>query len=145
MRSPRKILFVLADGGRARLVEQSADTGAYVTLTEMAAPRPRRSGVKVAVFQSFGHGRSTTEPSPDAPARSDAAFLKDVGRLAVETATETGCEGVVLVAPARLMSSLRRSVKGATVIGELAKDLTKTPNYELGEWLRPTELSGLRD
>ena len=141
---PQKVLFLIADGGRARLVQRSAETGGYVTLKELSAPRARRSGEKVAVFQSFGFGRSTTEPSPDARARSNADFLKEVGRLATDTAAAGGCDGLVLVAPARLMKTLRLSVKGVTVIGELAKDLTKTPNHELAGWLRPAELNGTR-
>ena len=59
---PLNILFLIADAGHARLVSLSRETGDYRTLVERHSGKPPRKGEPVAVFQSFGHGRHTTQP-----------------------------------------------------------------------------------
>lgn len=133
---PLNILFLIADAGHARLVSLSRETGDYRTLVERHSGRPPRKGEPVAVFQSFGHGRHTTQPHGGGAERSEAEFLDDIAAEAADLAGKGGFYGLALVAPARVLSALRERVPANMLAGELAKDLTKVRDHDLAAWLR---------
>lgn len=107
---PNKLLFVLTDGGRARLVERSAETGHFVTEEEI--------------------GNHDTDPRHD-----KLAFVAQVARRAAEVVRGKGLEGVVLAAPQRLIGPLRNAFNhGPAVVEAMAKDLTKVADHDLSAW-----------
>jgi protein required for attachment to host cells len=140
----RNLLYVLADGAHARFVEQSAETHAFVTSSRMdgterlatlrAEQRDEQAG---RTFESATGGRHAVgREDPYRPAKE--AFAADVAERVGELLARHPVEGVVLVAPPRLLRVLRAGVApAAQVVAELGKDLTKTPDHELGQWLLP--------
>jgi protein required for attachment to host cells len=138
----RKLLFVLADGGRARFVRYSPVTDAFVTEAEadhtgeLNALRAKRRGeTKISTFVGASpHRRGGGEDNHLRHAKE--AFAAQVAGVAAEMVREQGLEGVIIVAPARLTGALRASLDHqAPVKGVLTKNLTKTPDHALKEWL----------
>lgn len=142
-----KILFVLADGSRARLVRRSPETHDFVTVREIdGGGHLREAHVKA---KSHPSGRSFQSASPtrsavgaDDPYRQvKMDFMGQIAEAARTLAAEDGSAGVVLIATQRLLPELRRDVgTGMRVLGQLAKDLTKVPDHELAAWLAPLEM-----
>ena len=144
----RKIIYVLADGSRARLVRRSPDTGAFVTVSEIDG-KGRLSEVR-AWAKSHAAGRSHESGSaarsavgPEDPYRQvKAEFMATTAGDAQQLAADGAYEGVVLVATRRLLPVLRKEVGShMVVLNELAKDLTKVPDHELPTWLSSLELT----
>ncbi len=107
---PNKLLFVLTDGGHARLVERSPETGHFVTLEEI--------------------GNHDTNPRHD-----KTVFVAQVAKRANEVVRQQMLEGVVLAAPQRLIGPLRDAfMQGPAVVEAVAKDLTKVADHDLGAW-----------
>jgi protein required for attachment to host cells len=137
-----KVLFLLADGARARFVERSRETGHYVTLEEidgqsrLRALRSalRRSPAARTVQQSYPGGHSLNRQ--DFARAAKEAFAAEVAEKAANLVATGAYQGVFLAAPARLISALRRGLDAKTTItGELNRDLTKTADAQLGKWL----------
>lgn len=145
-----RLLYVLADGAHARFVDWSAETHAFVTAKSMDGSH--LLDVVRAEQRDEPAGRSFESASParhgvgreDSYRRAKQAFAADVAKTLREHLRRTSYEGVVLVAPPRLLKVLRAGLAGfSPVVGELGKDLTKTPDHELGEWLSPLSLAPL--
>jgi protein required for attachment to host cells len=147
----RKLIFLLADGAHARFVEQTPETGAYVTVRSMDGSErietlraEQRDEAPGRTHESFGYG-SHAVGREDAYRRAKAAFAADVAKTLNHMLAQGDFDGVVLVAPARLRKTLRAGMTSRTaVVRELAKDLTKTPDHELGGWLNPLALAQAR-
>lgn len=150
--SPKpKALFVLADGGRARFVERSPETRAFVTIQEIDGA-DRLAALKAELkhnpaMRSFQSGtpasHSTGDDDPYRQAKTE--FAREVALAASSTAKARQSGGLVLVGPARILGPLRAAAeRSAVVLESLAKDLTKTPDHELNRWLEPLERAVLR-
>lgn len=126
LRQP-KTLFVLADGGHARLVERSAETGAFVTFEEMTAA-------------DIPHARRGPAPGlgvDDATARHDKeAFAAEVSARAMQICAARGIQRISVSAPARLVGVFRIHLARSTLQSEVVeRDLARTPDRALGRWL----------
>jgi protein required for attachment to host cells len=95
-------------------------------------------------FESMSAARH--DVGPEDPYRAvKEAFVTDVAKVLNQMLARGGWDGVVLVAPARLRKTLRAGLTPhAGVVRELAKDLTNTPDHELGDWLGPVALGWAR-
>lgn len=137
-----KLLFLITDGGRARLVARSPENGHFLTLEEIdgapalktlrqelrASPPPR------AISSTSPH-RSAVGPE-DYLRPAKEAFIAKVAERAADVCNSRQMAGIVVAAPARLMGPLKAQLDGrAAVVGAIRKDLTKTPNKALGTWL----------
>ena len=138
-RSP--LLFILADGGRARLVRRAPEGRHYVTVEEVdhtdrlrALRRELRATPPVRVFSSHDARRSAAGPE-DLLTPAKEAFMREVAERAVaHGGSEPG--SVFLVASPRLRTVLQRSLDGRVrIVGTLGKNLTKVPDHALGDWL----------
>jgi len=137
-----KLLFVLADGGHARLVERSSENGRFLT-TEEIDGAGRLQVLRQALRASPpARAHSSTSPRRSAVGREDylrlakEAFMREVADRAAKVCRGRAFEGVVLAAPAQLVGQLRKRLDGLVpVAGVIRKDLMKTPNSELGAWL----------
>jgi protein required for attachment to host cells len=146
----RKIIFVLADGAHARLVEHSPDTGDYVTVREIDGDgriKEVRSWMKThPTGRAFASGPTTARSavgSEDPYRQVKDEFMAQVANAAKEMNAQDPHEGVVLIAPKRLLPVLRKQFEpGPKVLNELAKDLTKAPDHDLPAWLSSLELTG---
>lgn len=140
-RSP-KLLFLLTDGGRARLIAKSPENGHFVTLEEidgMPALRTLRQELRASpparAFSSTSPRRSAIGVE-DYLRPAKEAFIGDVAERAADLCRRQQMSGVVVAAPARLIGPLKARLEGrAAIVGTIRKDLTKTPNSELGTWL----------
>lgn len=140
----RKLIFLLADGAHARFIEKTPETGAYVTVRSMDGSErletlraEQRDEAPGRTHESFGYG-SHAVGNEDPYRRVKEAFATDVAKTLDHMLAQGDYDGVVLVAPARLRKALRAGLGSRTaVVHELAKDLTKTPDHELGVWLNP--------
>ena len=107
---PNKLLFVLTDGVRARLVERSPEHGHFVTEEEV-------------------HNHDTN------PRHDKTAFVAQVARRASEVVRHKKLEGVVLAAPQRLIGPLREQFRhGPQVVEAMAKDLSQIADHDLTQW-----------
>jgi protein required for attachment to host cells len=139
---PRKLLFVLADGGRARLVERSNATGHFVTVETIDGAhdleqlrRELRASPSARTHESASPRRSTVGPA-DYIRSAKEAFMGEVAGRALAVVRARQFDGVVLAAPRQLVGPLRAQfATHTTVAGAIRKDLTKTPDHELGAWL----------
>ena len=136
------LLFLLADGGRARFVRYSSLTDSFVTEAEAdhtdqlnALRAKRRGATKVSTFVgASAHRRGSGDE--DHLRHAKQAFAAQVAGVAAKMVHAQSLDGVVIVAPARLTSVLRASFdRSVPVKGVLVKDLTKVPDHGLRQWL----------
>lgn len=138
MIASKKCLYVLTDGGRAKLVRRSPADGHFETLEELEAREALR-----AVREQLG-SRTTSQAQPSTTAgRSSVkdeqplraakeAFIDRVADDAARTCRREGLDGVFLAAPPRLIGPLtERLGRQSSVVGTLCKDLTRTPLAKL--------------
>jgi protein required for attachment to host cells len=134
--------FVIVDGARARWVTRSELADDFVTRRELKAPAAPAGHPQGVVFEGASGRRFTVE-------RRNAGVQADRTRFAREVAdainAETGAGRLgrlALVARPRTLNAISKCLSGeakARLAITLAKDLTKTPDHELGRWLRPLE------
>lgn len=137
-----KVLFLLADGARARFVERSPETGHFVTVQEIDT-RHRLQGLRAELRASppartleQGHPGGHALNQQDFLRSAKEAFVAEVAEKAASLMQKRDYQAVFLAAPARLIAVLRRGLAGkATITGEINRDLTKAPDAELGKWL----------
>ncbi|TAJ69833.1 MAG: hypothetical protein EPO51_20095 [Phenylobacterium sp.] len=144
----RKLLFVLADGGRVRFVERSPSSGHFVTFedvdrtqalsqlrTELRASPPARTHASASPRRSAVGQEDYVRPAKE-------AFMAEVAARAVALVRERKLDGVFLAAPPQLIGPLRAHLDGAApMAGAIRKDLTKVPDHELGAWLNEAHTS----
>ena len=149
MARQRKLLYVLADGAHARFVERLAETHDYKTMRTLDGSRrldqlreEQRDESAGRSFESANSARHAVGvEDPYRKVKND--FVAGVAEQLNETLKHGDWEGVVLAAPDRLLGVLRDSVsKHITIVGEVAKDLIKTPDHELGQWLDALSFAG---
>ena len=136
------LLYLLTDGGRARLVRRSSESGNYVTVDEIdGGDRLRllrkelRASPPARAF-SKGSPRRSAVGEEDFYRPAKEAFMAEVADRAIDFARKEQMDGVFLAAPARLIGPLKaRLDEQIPVTGTIRKDLTKAPDHELGAWL----------
>ncbi|MDX2159434.1 MAG: host attachment protein [Hyphomicrobiaceae bacterium] len=141
---PTRTWIVIADSGRAHVLEnlgpgkgarriEGFDLEAKLPPThDIVADRQARS------FESFGSGRHPIEPKTDPREQLKEEFLARLAARLDERLAAGAFDRAILVAPPHALGILRGAMSPkvkAAVTGELAKDLTKTPDHELGTHL----------
>jgi len=136
--------ILIADGARARVVEQDPDSRRYrpafqeahfgttAQSKEIASDRPGRS------FDSAGEGRHAMEPSTDPQRHAKLSFARELADRLTHAANRNEFDRLILVAAPRTLGDLRSLLPGTVrskVAVELDKDLTNTPDQELGKHL----------
>jgi protein required for attachment to host cells len=148
----KKICYVIADAGRARLVRQRVEDGAFVTF-EILAPDPAigfgrralRTGHTVN-FASHGVRRHQVQPKLGLRYRAQRAFAARVLERVDALLSAGTYEAMVLVAPPRMQQAFERYMTSdmrTRLVGQLGKDLSKTPDHDLQEHLWTVNLSDL--
>jgi protein required for attachment to host cells len=136
--------YVVADGGRARVVQKRAGQEAFETSWEIVASdihhrthdlgteRPGRSR------ESATSAHHAVQPRADLHRANKQNFVLDVAAMLNEANQRNEFDCLVLVAPAHPLGDLRAALDASTerkITGELQKDLTKVPNADLAEHL----------
>ncbi len=134
---------LIADGARARVVAYNGPGNPFTEVSnhefagDHAATHDIVSDQSGRSYSSVGPGRSAIEPKTDPHRELKTKFAHQLAdMLAREVATYDRL--VVVAAPATLgdlRQCLSQPVK-AKVIGEVAEDLTKTPNDKVGAHLK---------
>ena len=143
MKSPTT-WYVITDGGRARIVRRRDEPGAFETHREFAsaeihsktrdlgAERPGR------VHESSGSAHHAVEPRHDLHKAEKRSFVGEVAAALNEASAHGAFDRLILIAPAHALEWLNEALDADArrkVTAELQKDLTKTPNSELGKQL----------
>ena len=139
---PLNTQFVIADGARARWVKRSDHADDFVTIKELSASsEPVRHPQGVA-FATHSSQRFNTEEKADAVRLHKLRFAEEVADAINAEAVAGKLERLAVVAPARMLGAIRQRLcpeANARLAQTLSKDLTKTPDHELGGWLRRLE------
>ncbi len=146
----RKTTWILvADGGRARILKQSAPGGALhgapddafehevVPAHEMGSERPGR------VNERAGAGHHAIEPRVDWRREGKQQFAQKLAQLLETAAERNEFDRLILVAPPRVIGDLRASLgrhAKAKIAAEFEKDLTALNPQEIAERLAAAEL-----
>ncbi|KAB2846683.1 MAG: host attachment protein [Hyphomicrobiaceae bacterium] len=137
---PATTWILVADAARARVL---ATTGPETPLVQvpdfnLEAPHQKTSDIMSdkpgRTFQSVGSKRSAYEPHEDPHRALKKSFAHQLADLLEEKAKAGAFDRVVLVSPPAFLGDLRAVMSEAVrgrVHGEVAKDLTKTPNNEI--------------
>ncbi len=144
MKQP-KILYVIADGGRARFVARGEE-GDFHTIAsfvssdihershDLGTDRPTR------VHESANTARHAAQPRRDLHSAAKEDFVKQIAGE-IDGEQERGrFEKLVLVAPPRVLTELKEKLSknmARLVADGLQKDLTKVPDHELAPHLAP--------
>ena len=138
-----KIWYVITDGGRARFVERD-DGGAFRTMSSFVAAelhkrshdlgldRPPRSK------ESASPARHAIEPRRDLHKAAKEDFVKLVALHLEEEHQRGQFDGLVLVAPPRVLTELKDNLSNQMaklVVNDLQKDLTKIHDHDLTKHL----------
>ncbi len=144
MTKPLRTQFVIADGGRARWVTRHEGAHDFVTIKELKADHVVLSRGQSGVVQDGATGRPSGLKERGAAAKAkNAIFAAELAEALNAEASRDAYDRLSLVAPARILSAIGRGLSGpakARLANSLAKDLTKVPDHELGQWLQPLEL-----
>lgn len=150
MNGDAKLLYVLADGARARMVEHRSEAHRYTTIDEIDARdglrqlrRELRGSPQARNQQSGSPGLHHTVGRGGYVDEAKQAFVRQVAERVSMLLRDRGYRGVVLAAPDRLLGPLRERLQeaGAETRGAINRDLTKTPDIALAAWL-DTPLAG---
>ena len=139
MRHPERLLIVLADGERARLVRPGAVSGFATDAVLTSDTAGKRSSDLVSdrqgrSFESASPTRHAFTPRHDPKQQAELAFAQAV---AARIDTER-FDALVLVALPRSLALLTEALGAparAKLHATLPKDLMKTPDAELGAHL----------
>ena len=149
MLPPRKLCFVIADGGHARFLRPAADNALHTFDTIDSSTVHRRDHDLVSdragrAFESGSPTRHAFTPRHDPHDMAKERFTHSVARRINETSAADVFNELVIVAPANLLKELIDDLDAPTrpkLLGSLAKDLVKTPDHELWphlkEWVGP--------
>lgn len=134
-----KLWYVIADGGRARFVEQD-DAGAFRTQSSFVSTELHKSTEELGrdrparVQESATPARHAVEPRRDLHEAAKEDFIRTVGAELATLAKDGRFDKLVLVAPPGVIKNLKDSLTkpvAECVVKELHKDLTKVPDHDL--------------
>jgi len=135
--------YVIADGGRARLV-RPAEGRHFRTIRQFESAHVHDRSHEIGsapmsrVQESASPTRHGIEPRQDPHDRAERDFARHIGSELNANMEVSSCDALVLVAPSRtlaeLQSALSRDLR-SKVVTTLAKDLTKIPDAELPKHL----------
>ncbi len=135
---PKTTWIVIADGARARVLQNAGPGKGVVALQDLVFEGDHSASFDIMAdkpgraFDSVGHARHAMDPSSDPHDQLKAQFVKSVAS-ALERRVDT-YNRLILVAPPQALGLLRKSLSAPVarkVTGELGKDLTHLPNAEL--------------
>ena len=137
---PQRTWILIADGGRARVVEATAIGHELheVEASEAANPTPPAHLLGRApsgrVYEFVGHQRHAITPRQDPHQALETSFAIQIAAKLDSALKSDSYDRLVLVAPAHMLGDLRRAITPEVrkvILGEVSKDLTKVPNNEI--------------
>jgi len=141
---PKRTWILIADGGRARVLEATGiGHGLHeVDASEADNPVPPTHELGRAppgrVYESVGHQRHAVAPRKDLHQAVETSFAGQIAARLDSALKRDAYDRLVLVAPAHMLGDLRKAITPEmreVVLAEVAKDLTKVPNDEVASHL----------
>jgi protein required for attachment to host cells len=143
MRENSRLCILIADGEHARLLRPDDNNAlqiandfdsatAHRMAHDLVADRPGRT------FESAGPGSRGIVPRHDPHQMEKTTFAHFVARELCRAAASDAFDRLVLVAPAHVLTDIEAALDEPTarkLVGRLAKDLVKVPNYALSRHL----------
>jgi len=135
---------VLADGARARVLENTGPGTGLVELEEWESAEARKPTRELGterpgrVHESATESRHAIAPHSDWHEMEKANFAGDLARYLKRHGDAGKFDQLVLAAPPRTLGELRKSIDAATaglLKAEINKDLTNIPVAEIGAHL----------
>ena len=142
---PTRTWILIADGARARILEndgpgrglvghdQLVFSGDHSATHDLVSDREGRS------FSSMGARRSAIEPHTDPHRNLKTKFAQTLADALAAGLDQKAYDQLVIVASPVTLGDLRRAISvgvRAKVVGEIAQDLTKTPNGDVAPHLK---------
>jgi protein required for attachment to host cells len=142
---PLRTWVLIADGAKARILENRGPGDSLIEVDglefaadhaathDLVADRQGRS------FSSHGSGRSAIESRSDPHRELKAAFARHLAVVLARNLSDGRYHRLIVVAPPATMGDLRDEISGpvrAAIVGEVTRDLTKTPNHEVAAHLK---------
>ena len=142
---PTQTWILIADGARARILQNDGPGkglheipggtfhGNHAATHDIMSDRTGRS------YSSVGPGRSAIEAHSDPHRELKKQFAHQLADALADGLQRKAYDRLVIVAAPSALGDLRAALSDqvrAKVTGELAKDLTKTPDGDVAEYLR---------
>ena len=134
--------YVVADGGRARVLQKRRAQEAFDTQREFASANIHSHTHELGAERP-GHGREsansarhTVQPRKDLHQADKRKFVDEVAEALNEAYARGEFDRLILVAPAHALGDLDQALDEPTrrtVVARLQKDLTNTPNAEIAK------------
>ncbi len=144
-----KLCIVIADGGHARFLRPAADNALHTFESVDSSDVHKRDQDLVSdregrTFESGSTARHAFSPRTDPHEMAKDRFSQSVAARINENSAADVFHELVVVAPSHVLCELTGALDRATrakLVGNLAKDLVKTPDDalwpHLKEWVRP--------
>ena len=137
---PTRTWILIADGARARILETHGPASTPIRHSELvfagdhASTHDLMSDRQGRSHSSVGPGRSAIEPQTDPHRNLKAKFAHQLADVLAQGLQRNAYDRLVIVAAPVTLGDLRAALSDhvrAKVAGEVAKDLTKTPDNEI--------------
>jgi len=135
-----KTWYVVADGGRARIVQKRDAHDAFDTSREFVSPDIHRQTHELGTerpgrtHESASSAHHALQPRQDFHQADKRNFVYEVARALNEANTRNEFDRLILVAPAHALGELNHALDAPTrrkIAAQLQKDLTNVPNADL--------------
>jgi protein required for attachment to host cells len=142
---PTRTWVLIADGARARILENDGPGHGLKAVdgltfsTDHAATHDLVSDRQGRSFSSHGPGRSAIEPHSDPHRDLKAKFAHHLADVLAQRLEQHAYDRLVMVATPVTLGDLRAALSGpvrATIVGEVAQDLTKLPNDDVAPHIK---------
>lgn len=145
-KSPKETWYVIADGMRARILKRTGP-GPFLPATDHdfydaevhGHARDLKSAAPGRAFDTGSGARHAMEPHHDPHELEKQRFGRHVADAVNEAASRGEFSRLVLVAPPKTLGVLRSALghqAQACVVGEVPKDLVRTPVAKLADHFR---------
>ena len=142
---PTRTWVLIADGARARILENDGpghglhEVAGHEFSSDHAATHDLVTDRQGRSHSSVGPGRSAIEPHSDPHRQLKAKFAHLLADALARGLEQNAYDRLILVATPVTLGDLRSAISShvkAKVVGEIAQDLTKMPNADVGEHLK---------
>lgn len=141
---PIRTWILIADGARARVLENTGPGRGLHAIDGLSFERDCPPTHEIVddregrSFSSVGPGRSAMEPTSDPRRLLKRDFVRGLAQMLGDGLQSDRFDRLVIVAAPQALGDLRAALPEGVrskVVGELAQDLTKTPDHELAAHL----------
>jgi len=142
----QRIWALIADGARARVVENNGHHNAWANIDGMvyssdhSATHDLVTDSQGRTFGAQDPGRSALEPHSDPHRALKTRFAHHLAAILAQCLERKQFDHLIIAAPPAMLGELRQFISGkvrAKIVAEFAHDLTKVPMHQLTDHLAP--------